>query len=327
MKKGLMLFAVLLSTLGPFALMLAGGWAPAARASGCTPTGFVRGGINMTAALINPSNVTGEVDATGCNMGIYYGPGASGTVNGADIHGANYFGVANNGGAVNILNSLIHDIGESPFDSAQHGVGIYFVLGSGASGTISGNKVFRYQKSGIVVNGAGTSATIRDNTVTGFGAVSFTAQNGIQVGYGADASVMRNTVSGNSYTGDYYIATGILVVGGPGNGGPFPYTVGTQVVGNTLINNDVGVWISNYATETAVADVPTNIKAVNNTISNDGANNPTYQAGVSDGGNNDKIIDNTVSGLGYTTSADHPYFFPIDVDPSPGNRAKVHANK
>jgi parallel beta-helix repeat protein len=325
MKKGLMLLAVLLSTLGPFALTPAGGWSPTARAAGCTPTGFVRGGINMTAALINPATVTGEVDATGCNIGIYYGPGASGTVSGANIHGANYYGVANNGGAVTIQNSAIHDIGESPFDGTQHGVGIYFVLGSSASGTISDNTVYRYQKSGIVVNGTGTSATIRDNTVTGFGPVSFIAQNGIQVGYGADASVMRNTVSGNSYIGADSIATGILVVGGPGNGGA--YTVGTQVVGNTLINNDVGVFLSNYTSEGTVADVQTNIKAVNNTISNDGANNLIYQAGVSDGGNNDKIINNTISGLGYTTSADHPYFFRIDVDPSPGNRAKVHANK
>jgi parallel beta-helix repeat protein len=325
MKKGLLRLVALLAVLGPFAFMLAGGWAPAARAATCTPTGFVRGSINFTAALINPATVTGDVDATGCNIGVYYGPGASGTVSGANIYGANYYGVANNGGTVTIQNSTIHDIGESPFNGAQHGVGIYFVLGSSASGTISDNTVFRYQKSGIVVNGAGTSATIRENTVTGFGAVSFIAQNGIQVGYGADASVMRNTVSGNSYTGDDNIATGILVVGGPGNGGP--YTVGTQVVGNTLINNDVGVFLSNYASPVAVADVPTNIKAVNNTISNDAANNPIYQAGVSDGGNNDKIINNTISGLGYTTSADHPHFFRIDVDPSPENRAKVHANK
>src|SRR5689334_11458542 len=102
MKKGLILLAVLLSTLGPFALTLAGGWAPAAHAATCTPTGFFRDSINMTAALINPGNVTGNVDATGCNIGVYYGPGASGRVNGANIYGANYFGVVNNGAAVNI---------------------------------------------------------------------------------------------------------------------------------------------------------------------------------------------------------------------------------
>jgi hypothetical protein len=35
----------------------------------CTPTGFFRDGIYMTAAVINPQNpVTGQVNATGCNI-------------------------------------------------------------------------------------------------------------------------------------------------------------------------------------------------------------------------------------------------------------------
>ena len=46
--------------------------APRALAA-CTQTGFVRDGINLTAALINPTGtVSGDVDATGCNIGIYY---------------------------------------------------------------------------------------------------------------------------------------------------------------------------------------------------------------------------------------------------------------
>lgn len=38
----------------------------------CTVTGFVRDGINLTAAQINPATVSGDVDATGCNIGVYY---------------------------------------------------------------------------------------------------------------------------------------------------------------------------------------------------------------------------------------------------------------
>lgn len=81
-----------------------------------TPTGFYRDNINMTALLINPGNVVGEVDATGCNIGVYYGAGATGTVNVADIFGANYFGVVNDGADINISNSDIHDIGEAPLN-------------------------------------------------------------------------------------------------------------------------------------------------------------------------------------------------------------------
>ncbi len=329
MKKGLILLAVLLSTLGPFALTLAGGWAPAARAATCTPTGFFRDNTNMTAALINPGTVTGEVDATGCNIGVYYGPGASGTVSGADIHGANYFGVVNDGATINIQNSAIYDIGETPFNGTQHGVGIYFVLGSSASGTISGNTIWNYQKGGIVVNGVGTSATIRDNVVTGLGPVGFIAQNGIQVGYGARASVMGNTVSGNSYTGTSTVSGGIIVVGGPWYGEA--YTFGTQITGNTVVNNDIGVFVTNLAADGSAPDVATNIKVVNNTISNDAVTNNYggfgYQAGVSDVGNNDKIINNMISGVGYGPDTTDHYLVPIDADQSFTNRPKVHANK
>ena len=47
-----------------------------ARAASCTPTGFVRDNIDLTAALINPTTpVTGTMDATGCNIGVYFGSG------------------------------------------------------------------------------------------------------------------------------------------------------------------------------------------------------------------------------------------------------------
>jgi hypothetical protein len=327
MKKGLILLAVLLSSVGPFAFTLAGGWAPAAHAATCTPTGFVRDSINLTAALINPGNVTGEVDATGCNIGVYYGPGATGGVSGANIHGANYFGVVNDGATVNIQNSDIHDIGETPFNGSQHGVSIYFALGSSAGGTISGNHIWHYQKGGIVVNGEAASATIRDNIVTGLGPVGFIAQNGIQVGYGADASVMRNTVSDNSYTGTSTVSGGIVVVGGPYYG--LPYTVGTQIVGNTVVNNDIGVFLTNLAADGSAPNTATNIKTVNNTISNNAVTSGYgYQAGVSDVGNNDQIINNTISGVGYTpVPPPGPYLVPIDADESFTNRPKVHANK
>lgn len=327
MKKTIRVLAVLIPTL---ALAIAGFvFVHGAQASAtCTPTGYVRDGINMTAALINPTGtVSGTIDAAGCNIGVYYGSGSVGQVNNADIYGANYFGVVNNGGAVNITDSRIHDIGETPFNGTQHGVGIYFVFGSAATGTIQKNHVWRYQKGGIVVNGTGSSAQIKDNIVTGLGPVPFIAQNGIQVGYGATATVMGNTVSDNSYTGTSDDSGGILVVGGPYYGGD--YTVGTQIVGNTVINNDVGVYLSNIDENLNPPTTATNIKVVNNTISSDAVNNNYggfgYQAGVADQGNNDKIINNNISGIGYTPDSPH-YLIGVDADPSFTNRPKVHAN-
>jgi len=53
----------------------------------------VRDGINMTAAVIDPTTtVTGQVNATGCNIGVYVGT-VDATIDTAEILGANYFGV------------------------------------------------------------------------------------------------------------------------------------------------------------------------------------------------------------------------------------------
>lgn len=188
--------------LSAFSLALAIVAAPVAQAATCTPTGFVRDGIDLTAAQ-QGGNVTGELDATGCDIGVYYGTGSTGNVTGATIHGARYFGVVADGATVNVRDSDVHDIGNDPFDGTQHGIGIYFgnSLTSGASGDISGNRVYTYQKGGIVVNLEGTTATVTGNTVTGLGPVDYIAQNGIQVSRGAVAEVRGNDISGNFYTG------------------------------------------------------------------------------------------------------------------------------
>jgi hypothetical protein len=273
-----------------------------ALAVGCAATGFQRDGIDLTAAMINPGDVTGTVDASGCNIGIYYGPGSKAKVTGAEVFGANYFGIVNDGSDIDVKNSSIHNIGETPFNGTQHGVGIYFV--AGGTGSIHNNTVSLYQKGGIVVNGEGSSAKIHNNTVTGLGRVLFIAQNGIQVSRGAAGDVSNNTVSGNAYTGANGASSGgVLIYGGCGD----PLTTGVDVKNNTLVNNDVGIFLFNGdATCNGAPETPTNNSAHNNTISNNAVTNTSgngdhrgYQAGVDDVGNSDEITNNTISGAGY----------------------------
>jgi hypothetical protein len=311
----------------------------------CTNTGFFRDGINMTAAVINPTSaVTGTLNASGCNIGVYI-DNVDATIDTAEIWGANYFGVLVNGDvnivSASITNSTIHDIGESPLNGSQHGAGIYFrsfFLTGSASGTISGNTITNYQKGGIVTNGQGVNVAITDNVVTGQGRVNYIAQNGIQVGYGASASVMRNTVTGNAYTGVNNASSGgILVVGGPGYGtcpdsNPCPYTVNTRIIQNTVRESDVGVWLSNADASFNPPAAATNIKVVNNVLSNilvtnvSGCGFPLiYQAGVSDEGNNDKIIANSISGLGYANN-NSGGCGTFSIDTTVTARSKVHAN-
>src|ERR1700686_3567138 len=176
MEGGLMskLIGLLASTAVIASLLVAGlGTVTAAAAPVCTQTGFFRDGINMTAAQIG-GDVNGSLDATGCNVGVYYDNTTSGNVSGATISGANYFGVVVNGDvgvvSVNVTDSSVHNIGERPLNGTQHGTAIYYrALGTGtASGTISGNTVAHYQKNGITING-NVSATIANNNVIGEG--------------------------------------------------------------------------------------------------------------------------------------------------------------
>jgi len=189
----------------------------------CMPTGDMKDGLNLTAAQIG-GDVTGALDATGCNIGVY-----NGSVHGGEIFGANYYGVLEKGVARDVVNGKIHDIGESPLNGSQHGVGVEYA--NGATGTLSGTTITNYQKNGVVIDGTGTSVTALNNTVTGQGQIDYIAQNGIQVSGGASALIRGNTVSGNWYTPKSFVACGLL----------FFDAGGVKQQGNTLFGNEINL--------------------------------------------------------------------------------------
>ena len=287
----------------------------------CISTGLMRDGINLTAAVYNPQRtITGNVDATGCNIGVYYDGTVPGNVSNADIFGANYYGVVVRGASVNVTASSVHDIGENPLNGAQHGIAVAFVRDSGqpSTGAVSQNGITNYQKGGVVFSGPNTSGKITGNDVFGEGPVSYIAQNGIQVSAGAHADVKNNTVNGNSYTGGGGTsAAGILIFGGCGQ----EVVTGTLVKGNSLDGNDVGIWAFNGDPACVNASpTPTNIDIERNHVSNNAVNNTSgwapgegYQAGIADFGNNDSITKNTVCGAGYTPAPGPNHLFYIDT--------------
>jgi hypothetical protein len=237
MKRLMMLMLVALAVPATAFAATSGGSA----STTCTPTGFNRDGINLTAAQIG-GKVTGDLDAAGCDIGVYYGPGTKGSVKNATIENARYFGVVNYGGKVNVANSTISQIGNAPFDGTQYGVGIFFTTEATpgvaadvtAKGTIKGNILHSCQKGGITVRGVGASATIERNMLTGVGHVDFIAQNGIQVSFGSSATVKGNTVSGHWYTPDSTEACGLLF-----------YQAGkVNAKANTLFDNEVATYVT-----------------------------------------------------------------------------------
>jgi hypothetical protein len=165
------------------------------------------------------------------------------TVDGDGKGNANYRmeGIAfyNAGGTVDRV--TITRVRETPLSGAQHGVALYAYNADAVPRTlnVSNNTIDEYQKNGMALSGGGLTVTVTHNTVTGAGPTGVTAQNGIQVGFGATGTVDHNTVSNNSYTGDYWGASGILVTSSADWGYP---PSSADVASNVVTDDQVGIY-------------------------------------------------------------------------------------
>src|ERR1700694_811577 len=114
------------------------------------------------------------------------------------------------------------------------GLGIYVESASPSTSTvkIQNSTVRGYQKNGITGNEVGTTVTIIGNSVVGAGPTT-TAQNGIQVGFGATGKVQNNTVADDDYNGDPAAGTG---------SGILIYDSGNKTIsGNSVTNAQNGI--------------------------------------------------------------------------------------
>jgi hypothetical protein len=291
-------------------------------AAGCTPTGALdRDGTALTAKLVNPGSVVrGRVDATGCDVGVYYGSGANGRVQGAEVFGARYYGVlvdGNDGHAVHVdvSDSAFHDVGDVPLSSSRHGQGVaYRAFGAGsATGTVSGSRFWAFQEAAINFTGNGTAATARDNTIRGRGPIDTISQNGIQIIFGAHGTALRNRISDLEFLGPN-TGNGILVAGGdayslPGKGclaSGCEVTRDALIEGNVVLASDTGVVMFNADADfNPPADPTSNVVRRNvirktdltNLAGRDGSIG--VQEGVFAYGNADVITGNVITGRGY----------------------------
>ena len=146
------------------------------------------------------------------------------------------FGIeVDGGGSANIKHNHITKITDNPLSGDQNGIGIevgYQPTSQTGTANIYDNTIDDYQKGGITVDNTGSSADIEDNTIVGVGPTALIAQNGIQISNGANAKVKCNDVSGNVYTPQTVVSTGILL-----------FNPGTVTVDdNDVHNNDVGIY-------------------------------------------------------------------------------------
>ena len=168
---------------------------------------------------------------------------ASGCVGFPDRHtGVRVF----NGSATIYGNHItaIHDASPLNF-GCQDGVGVLVgraIQGQTGSAVIRQNLIDDYQKGGIVIDGSGSYAEIRQNEVVGSGPTPIIAQNGIQIGRDSHAVVDHNRVTRNAFgvppvPTDSADATGILL---------YNLTGGVQASYNDVYANEDGILVATF---------------------------------------------------------------------------------
>lgn len=141
-------------------------------------------------------------------------------------------------GSATISRNHITEIRDTPFSGCQNGIGILVGRAAEAqtgTASIQFNLIDTYQKGGIVISNAGSSAEVAHNDVQGVGPTAVIAQNGIQVSDGASASVHHNEVSQNIYSPQTFGSAGILLLS-PGN---------VVIDHNDVYTNDFNIYADN----------------------------------------------------------------------------------
>jgi hypothetical protein len=193
---------------------------------------FIQAPATMPNAASHSSIVTISGAGVSVDMSEFTVTGPGPTACGSIAYGI----FVRDGAYANIHDNEVVDIRDQGLSGCQNGNAI--VVGRSSIPTdgtadITDNVIKTYQKTGIIISGAGSSATIAGNDVLGDGPISYIAENGVQVSSGASAEINDNTISGHSYTGPNWSSAGMLLYG-PGT---------TNTNGNTIIDNQVGVWI------------------------------------------------------------------------------------
>ncbi|PTL84938.1 right-handed parallel beta-helix repeat-containing protein [Vitiosangium sp. GDMCC 1.1324] len=221
-------------------------------------------------------------------------------------------GILLEGASGEVVDTTVNDINKGLTTSGcQEGIGIEVRNDDTSRGPfrvdVLRNRVSGYQKRGILAIGA-VGVTIDSNTVEGGGPVNHIARNGIQVSDGATGSVTRNTVSGNAYVKADAVGAGVLVTGGTGK----PLVTGLSIEGNTLTDNDVGIYL--FQDTGDPPDTKARTRITHNELRNDAETNPAYQAAISDYyGTGSVISTNQISGTGYDPSTTPDHTLAVDV--------------
>jgi nitrous oxidase accessory protein NosD len=184
-------------------------------------------------------------------------------------------------------------------NGCQSGTAILVQTSGGKTSKVSiaDNSIHDYQKNGITSNEAGTESAITDNVVTGLGPTPGAAQNGIQIGFGAKGSILRNTITDNvwspciSLANCAFDATGILIF----------QSDDVRVEHNSVATNQVGIFVGGQRGEIESNNVSNSLVLIgidlagdNNVASRNDVSN-SGQAAILVEGNDNRVQSNEIT--------------------------------
>lgn len=263
------------------------------------------GDSGLTAVYVNESvnGVTIDFSEHDCDLAIYFDENAPKNAfvrNVTVIHeiagGGTATGLWNNGGDVYVRGSV--------FNTDFSGQYLPIRFDNGSSGSIERNEIRGGHRVGILVRGAGSSATIKGNIVAGTGRnTTGWAENGIQVDGGATVEITNNEITGHWWDGESnWSSAGILIFGANKS----------NVTNNTFRDNEVSFYLGG-----------TNNRATGNRTSSDIVSKSSFNFkawGALIGGDDNHLAGNSFSSA-EGTGAVGIYIYPgTSVNRVTGNR-------
>jgi hypothetical protein len=232
----------------------------------------------VTVALPEPpSNSTGLCDNNLEQQDVVTVCGSKVKITGLTVQGKwpegtcndNLYGIFVGGGAnLTLSGSQVTHAGADPINGCQGGVGVQVGGRSPstqvATATLTNDAVSGYQKNGIDVSNAGSTAHISKATVTGAGPTKAIAQNGIEIISGAEGKIAGSTITGNECEVETVCGPESLTQNQSAGVLFIAEAKGTSVMTSNINENDLGVY--HYAAiepTTPMANVSVN-KILNN---------------------------------------------------------------
>jgi len=260
--------------------------------AGCTPAGST--GFTAVVVAHHGQTISGTINASGCDLGVYVGPGITGvTVAGATITGATRHAilVQNTAGVAIVHNTVKNN--EPTGETSEESKAIQLEGTNGV--TVSQNVVSNNGGGGIAVlddgpstpDGLASAGVVpsRNNLIVQNNVTDNTNGCGIVVAaYSQGGGVISNRVVGNTVENN---PAGIVVATDRLN----TIATGNQVVNNTSVDNGfAGVIIHSNAP----GDVVSATAVTNNTVSHNGSPQPSIGILVATGAPTSKLTGTSI---------------------------------